>query len=67
MSETHEGDARVSRWARRGEVRGAVDDFLSSRVVGMAEWNKWNVTECQIRDGLARRTHLAPPCGNSTP
>ena len=36
MSETHEGDARVSRWARRGEVRGAVDDFLSSRVVGMA-------------------------------
>ena len=22
MSETHEGDARVSRWARRGEVRG---------------------------------------------
>ena len=61
MSETHEGDARVSRWARRGEVRGAVDDFLSSRVVGMER------TECQIRDGLARRTHLAPPCGNSTP
>ena len=37
MSETHEGDARESRWARRGEVRGAVDDFLSSRVVGMAD------------------------------
>lgn len=37
MSETHEGDARVSRGARRGEVRGAVDDFLSSRVVGMAD------------------------------